>query len=192
MDLEYPEVLHNSHNEYPLAPESIQIPDDWYSPYQKALAEEQGISKDKTKKPVLTLRDEKNYVLHYRNLQLCLSLGLNLKKVHRVLSFDQEAWMEPYIRLNTELRKRATSDFEKNFFKLMNNSVFGKTMENVRNRVTVNLVRSYEIDKLRKLTSNPLFARSAQFAYDLVGIKMHNDKVILNKPAYTGMCSLDL
>ena len=170
VDLEYLKELHNSHNEYPLAPKSTQIPDDWYSPYQKALPEKLGLSKDRTKKLVLTLRDKKNYVLHYCNLQLYLSLGLKLKKVHRVLSFDQEAWMEPYIWLNTELRKRATLDFEKNFFKLMNNSVFGKTMENVRNRVTVKLVRQYELSHLRKLVSDPLFVRSAQFAYDLVGI----------------------
>ena len=117
---------------------------------------------------------------------------MKLKKVHNVLSLNQKDWMEPYIRLNTELRKMAASDFEKNIFKLMNNSVFGKTMENLRNRITVKLVRAYEISKLRKLTSDPLFVRAAVFAHDLAGIQMHKKKSTLNKPVYTGMCILDL
>ena len=129
VDLEYPQELHDKHNSYPLAPETTQLPEDWYSPYQKELARELGLSKDKTEKLLLTLKDKENYVIHYRNLQLYLSLGMRLKKAHSVLAFGQEDWMEPYIRLNTELRKKATSDFEKNFFKLMNNSVFGKTMK---------------------------------------------------------------
>ena len=165
VDLEYPQELHNKHNNYRLAPERTQVPEEWYSPYQKELARELGLSKDKTEKFLLTLRDKKNYVLHYRNLQLYLSLGMKLKKVHNVLAFDQENWMEPYIRLNTELRKKATSVLEKNFFKLMNNSVFGKTMENLRNRAIVKLVTANEQKKLQKLLSNPLFARLAVFRH---------------------------
>ena len=133
VDLEYPQELHDKHNSYPLAPETTQVPEDWYSPHQKELAIELGLSKDKTEKLLLALKDKEKYVIHYRNLQLYLSLGMRLKKVHSVLAFDQEDWMEPYIRLNTELRKKATSDFKKNFFKLMNNLVSGKTMENLRN-----------------------------------------------------------
>ena len=100
--------------------------------------------------------------------------------------------MEPYISLNTELRKRATSDFEKTFFKLMNNSVFGKTMENLRNRIDVKLVRSHERDKLRKLIASPLFARATVFSNNLAGIQMHKSKIIFKRPIYTGMCILDL
>ena len=74
-----------------------------------------------SKKLLLTLQDKNNYVVHYRNLQFYLNQGMKLKRVHRVLEFDQECWMEPYIMMNTEFRKEAKSDFEKNFYKLMNN-----------------------------------------------------------------------
>ena len=117
-------------------------------------------------KLVPNFRNKDRYVLHYRNLQLYLSLGLRLTAVHRVLRFDQSPWMEPYIRMNTELRKRATSDFEKGLYKLVNNSVFGKTMENLRKRVDVKLVRLHEKDKLRRLIASPSFARANIFDDD--------------------------
>ena len=192
VDLEYPPELHDEHNSYPLAPESTQVPEEWMSPYQQALARELNLGKDRTQKLLLTLRDKTKYVLHYRNLQLYLGLGMKLKRVHNVLAFDQKDWMKSYISLNTELRKQATSDFEKNFFKLMNNSVFGKTMENLRNRTVVKLVRAGEVAKLRKLLSSPLFARAAVFGESLAGIQMHKDRILMNRPVYTGMCILDL
>ena len=134
VDLEYPKELHNMHNDYPLAPETIEVQDEWLSPYQRQLLGETKLPK--IKKLVPNLMDKTKYVLHYRNLQLYLSLGMRLKKIHRVLAFDQSPWMEPYIRMNTELRKKATNDFEKDLFKLFNNAVFGKTMENLRKTYT--------------------------------------------------------
>jgi len=144
-----------------------------------------------SKKLLLTLEDKKNYVVHYRNLQFYLKQGMKLKHVHRVLEFKQECWMEPYIRMNTEFRKNAKSDFEKNFYKLMNNSVFGKTMENLRNRVEIKIVRTNETKKIRKLVASPLFSRQVFFSNDLVGIDMRKSKLLLNKPVYTGMTILD-
>ena len=126
------------------------------SEYQQKLMADLGIKPPNTEKLLLTLEDKEEYVVHYRNLQLYLRQGMRLKKVHRVLEFDQERWMEPYIRMNTEFRKQAKSDFETNFYKLMNNSVFGKTMENLRNRVDVKIVRRWEADKVRKLIVQPL------------------------------------
>ena len=116
---------------------------------------------------------------------------MRLKKVHRVIEFDQEPWMEPYIRMNTEFRKKAKNDFEANFYKLMNNSVFGKTMENLRNRVDVKIVRGWENDKIRKLLSSPSFDRFTIFGNDMAGIHMRKTKLLLNKPVYTGMTILE-
>jgi len=99
--------------------------------------------------------------------------------------------MEPYIRMNTEFRKKAKNNFEKDFYKLMNNSVFGKTMENLRNRVDIKIVRSNETNKRRKLVASPLYARHVIFTNDLVGIDMRKSKLLLNKPVYVGMTILD-
>jgi hypothetical protein len=128
------------------------------SEYQQNHLREIGGSLE-TVKLVPNLRNKERYIVHYRNLKLYLSLGMRLKKIHRALRFNQRPWMEPYIKHNTELRKRATNDFEKDLYKLMNNSVFGKMMENLRKRVDVKLVRSSEEDRLRKLIAKPNYAR---------------------------------
>ena len=146
---------------------------------------------DRVEKLVPNLRNKDRYVLHYRNLQLYTSLGMRLTKVHRALRFDQSPWMGPYIRMNTELRKDATSDFEKDLYELMNNSVFGKTMENLRKQVDVKLVRSHE-DKLRRLIASPAFARANIFDDDLAAIQVHKSNQVLNRPVYVGMSILDL
>ena len=124
------------------------------------------VAPTEVEKLVPNLRNKDRYVLLYRNLQLYMSLDMRLTKVHRAVRFDQSPWMEPYIRMNTELWKKAASDFEKDLCKLMNNSVFGKTMENLRRRVDVKLVRSNEEDKLRRLIASPAFARANIFDYD--------------------------
>ena len=188
VDLEYPEELHDVHNAYPLAPERMVVKKEWMSDYQHGLLGT-GVEVEKL---VPNLYNKNRYVLHYRNLQLYLSLGMRLTKVHRALSFQQSCWMKPYISLNTELRKKATSGFEKDLFKLMNNSVFGKTMENLRKRVNVKLVRANEADRLRRLIASPSYARANIFDDDLAAIQMHKSRLLLNRPVYVGMSVLDL
>ena len=141
VDLEYPSHLHDAHNDYPLAPEKKTIKSKKMSVYQRQLMTELDLTTTETEKLLLTLEDKEKYVVHYRNLQFYLRQEMRLKKVYRVIEFDQEPWMELYIRMNTEFRKQARNDFEMDFYKLMNNSVFGKRMENLRNHVDVKIVR---------------------------------------------------
>ena len=170
VDLEYPKSLHDLHNDYPLAAERIEV--------------------NKVDKLIPNLWNKKKYVVHYENLKQYLSLGLKLTNIYRGIRFEESPWLEKYIALNTELSTKAKNDFEKNFFKLMNNSVFGKTMENIRNRVDVKLVNNRE--KAEKLSAKPNFKHCNIFCEDLVAIHMKKTKLVINKPVYLGMCILDL
>ena len=190
VELEYPQELHDIHNDYPVAPEKVKVSNNMLSAYCKKIAEKYNMSIGLVSKLIPTLRDKKEYVLHYRNLQLYLDLGLKIKKVHRVLKFDQSPWLKQYIDFNTEKRKHAKNSFEKDFFKLMNNSVFGKTMENLRKQVDVRLVTNEK--KLDKLTSKPTYVSSKIFNENLMTVHKVKETLILNRPAYVGMCILDL
>ena len=190
VDLEYPKDLHDLHNDYPCAPEEVKVNEDMLSDYCKKIALKHNISTGLVHKLILTLSDKQKYVLHYQNLQLYLSLGLKLNKIHRVLEFNQSPWLKQYIDFNTEKRKNAKNAFEKDFFKLMNNSVFGKTMENLRKRVDIRLVT--EEKKLLKLTSKLTFVSCKIFNENLVAIHKIKESLTLDRPAYVGMCILDL
>ena len=163
VDLEYPSSLWKSHNDYPLAPERIKI--------------------DKVDKLICSFLPKKNYVLHYKNLKQYLEEGMILKKVHHGLKFYQSPWMEPYIRKNTDLRKEAKNAFENDFFKLMNNSVFGKTIENIRKRQNVILVDDRK--KALKLTSKPNFDRATIFDEQLVAVHMKKNRSVFQQ---TNIC----
>ena len=126
VDLAYPQHIHETHNEFPLAPESMTITKEMLSAYQTKLGDELGVDYGQQEKLCLTLKDKKKYICHYRNLQFYLSQGMELKRIHRVLQFKQSDWLKPYIDLNTKLRQEADNEFEENFAKLMNNSFFGK------------------------------------------------------------------
>ena len=190
VDLEYPEELHDLHNDYPLGPEKVKVTEDMLSEYSKRIAKKYGISVGLVNKLIPTLGNKEKYVLHYRNLKLYKNLGLKVTKVHRVLEYDQSPWLKQYIDFNTVKRTNAKNAFEKDFFKLMNNSVFGKTMENIRKRVDVRLVTDKK--KLLKLTSKPTYVSSKIFNENLVAVHKIKETLTLNRPAYVGMCILDL
>ena len=190
VDLEYPHELHNLHNDYPVCPEKVKVSNYMLSGYCKKVADKYNIPIGLVSKLIPTLIDKKEYVLHSRNLQLYLDLGLKIKKVHRVLEFDQSPWLKQYIDFNTEKRKHAKNSFEKDFFKLMNNSVFSKTIENLRKRVDVRLVTDEK--KLDKLTSKPTYVSSKIFNENLMAVHKVKETLTLNRPAYVGMCILDL
>ena len=140
VDLEYPKELHNLHNDYTLGAEKVKVTESMLSDYCQKIANKYNMSTSLVYKLIPTLNKKEKYVIYYRHLKLYLDLGLKLKKVHRVLEFNQSPWLKQYIDFNTQKRTPAKNSFEKDFFKLMNNSVFGKTMENIRKRVDVRLV----------------------------------------------------
>ena len=169
-DVKYPKKLHDLHSDLPFLSKRMNI--------------------DKCKKLVCNLRSKKKYVVHIRSLKQALNHGLKLKKVHRIIEFNQEAWLKPYIDMNTELRKIAKNDFEKDFFKLMNNAVFGKTMENVRKHRDIKLVTT---DKKRsKLASEPNYHTINLISENLSIIEMRRTKVKMNKPIYLGLSILEI
>ena len=170
VDLEYPQELHDLHNDYPLAPECLIL--------------------NKVPKLVPNLNNKTKYVLHHGSLKLYERLGLKMTKIHRGIKFNERDWMKEYIELNTKLRTAATNDFEKDFFKLMNNSVFGKTMENIENRVDVKLITDRK--RALKYASKPNYNRSVIFSENLVAIHMHKTHIVYNKPIYLGMSILDI
>ena len=189
-DLEYPQELDDMHNDYPVCPEKVKVSDDMLSGYCEKIAEKYEISIGLVSKLIPALRDNKEYVLHYRNLQLYSDLGLKIKKIHRVLKFNQSPWLKQYINFNTEKRKHAKDSFERDFFKLMNNSVFGKIMEHLCKRVDVRLVTNEK--KLDKLTSKPTFISSKIFNENLMAVHKVKETLTLNRQAYVGTCILDL
>ena len=144
---------------------------------------------DKCNKLACNMYDKKNNVVHIKSLKQRLSHGLILKKVHRVIQFNQEAWLKSYFDINTELRKQAKIGFEKDFFKLMNNSVFGKAMQNVRKHRDIKLVTA---DKRRnQLVSEPICHTTKWFSENLLAIEMKKTKVKMNKPVYLGLSILE-
>ena len=171
VDLTYPEELHDLHNDYPLCPERVKC--------------DKGV-----KKLIPNLRDKNNYVVHYKTLMQYLNLGMELKKIHRGIKFIECDFLKPYINMNTNLRTQAKNNFEKDFFKLMNNSVFGKTMENIRNRVNIKLTTTGE--QFKKLTAKPNYESRKIFNENLVSVHMKKTSLTMNKPVYLGMSILDL
>ena len=163
--VDYPSKLHKLHSDIPFLPERIKI--------------------NKTQKLVCNLRDKKKYVVHISILKQVLNHGLKLKKVHRVIEFNQEAWLKKYIDMNTELRKKASNDFEKDFFKLINNAAFGKTMENVRKHRDIELVKTDH--KRNKLVSEPNYHTINLISENISIIEMKKMKVKMNKPIYLGL-----
>jgi len=181
VNLHIPKELHEKMNNYPPCPDNICIDKDDLNDWQQ-----EGYKKSKVKKLCLTFHDKINYVINYRLLKLYLSLGVTLLKVNRVLQYTQKRFMKSYIMLNTNLRKKSNNEFEKDFYKLMNNAVFGKTMENVRKRINFRLINT-EDQALRVKNMK----RFTIFHDDLVGLHIQKTEVKLNKPIFLGQNILD-
>ncbi|XP_057290811.1 uncharacterized protein LOC130613492 [Hydractinia symbiolongicarpus] len=170
VDIDYLERLHEKHNELPFLPDRRTV--------------------HKVEKLVPKLGNQRGYVVNIRALHEAIRHGLELKRVHRVIQFNQKAWFKGYIDHNTRLRTAAKNDFEKDFYKLMNLSVFGKTMENIRNHCNIQLVTN-EVN-YTKLVMKPNFKGGSRFNKHLLGVEMGKTEVKMNKPVYIGQAILDL
>ena len=168
--VEYPKNLFSLHRDLPFLPKRKKI--------------------EKCRKLVCDFFDKKKYIAHIKALKEALNHGLILKKVHRVIQFNQKAWLKPYIDMKTKFRTEAKEDFEKDFFELMNKAVFGKTMENISNHRDIKLVTT---DKRRnQLASEPNYHMTKHYSENLATREMRKTKVEMNKPIYLGMLILDI
>lgn len=177
-DLHYPPELHDAHNDYPFCAEKRTIP---------------GIAKNE--KLFLTFFDKEKYVIHYGMLKLALAHGLILKKIHNVLRFKQSAWLKAYIDMNTRYRAQATNEFDKSFYKLLNNAIYGKTMENVRLRALIYMITKWEgrgKTSGRHLIAQPNFKNCKMLDENLATIEMHKSHILMDKPIIVGLCVLEL
>ena len=170
VDVKYPKELHGLHNDLSFMCEKMEI--------------------NKVKKLVPYLYNKKNYVIHIEALNQALKHELILERVHRMIEFDQSAWLKPYISFNTQLRTQAKNDFKKDFLKLMNNSVFGKTMENITKHKDIKLITNAK-DYLKNVMK-PNFKPGMPFGENLMSCEMGKVKVVMNKPVYLGQAILDL
>lgn len=192
VDLHYPEYLHDAHNDLPFCPESKSPPNP--SEFSKQQYHRyEGLNAFKTPKLILDLTDKEEYVIHFRMLKLALKHGLILKKVRRVISFAQADWLKSYIDLNTELRKKAKNAVAKDIYKLLNNSIFGKTMEDVRSRRNIEFYYSNQWEKAVKHASHPWLKSWRVIVPDkLIVIEKARPQIIFDKPIIIGQAILDL
>ena len=170
VDIRYPKELHDSHNDLPFMCERLKI--------------------NRVEKLIPNLYDKKRYVIHIRALDQAWKHGLVLECIHKAIEFKQLAWMKEYIDFNTKLRTAATNAFEKDFYKLMNSSVFRKTMENIRKHRNIKVVTNREA--YLKLVMKLNFKSGVQFGENIMGCEMGKIKVVMNKPVYLGQVILDL
>ena len=191
MTLEFPKENHSAHNDYPLAPERMRVKDEWLSDKLINIRSQYNIPRgDGTSKLIPNLMNKKCYVIHYRNLRFYLEHGMKLTKVHNAIRFTQKAWLQSYIEMNQKLRAEATTTFDTDFYKLMNNAVFGKTCENQKKRTNICIVQDKQkhLDYVAKLT----FMNFRIFGDELMAVEMQKTQNLINRPFYAGFAILEL
>jgi hypothetical protein len=191
VDLGYPEHLHRSTADFPLAPESGEITQDMFSDFMNNFYKSlnPNATYKTSRKLLLTQHKREHYIVHFVVLKFYLSMGLVLNKVHRIVKYKQKSWLKPYIDFNSQQRAQSKNDFDKAFYKLKNNALFGKCMEDTRKRINYKLVT--DEDKFNKLAYSPFFYDRDIINEDIVGVHMLKPKVTLDKPIFVGQAVLD-
>lgn len=189
VDLDYPDDLHAAHNDYPLAPDKLIIDDDLLSEYQTKILQSTGYKRTKSMKLIPCFLKKKKYVVHCKNLSYYVKQGLKVTKIHRIIQFVQKPWLRDYILLCTTKRQESKSAFEKNFWKLMVNAIYGKSIEDVRKHTEIKLELS--LDGAMKQMRRPMCEKFFILDENKALFKMRRRKVHLNKPIFVGFTVLE-
>jgi len=190
VDLDYPASLHDKHSCYPMVAHQQKIEESMLSPHAEHLRELLNVQNLGPKKLLTTLYDKKKYIVHYTMLKLYIKHGLKLRTVHKAVKFVQSPWLSEYINFNTQKRQNASNAFEKYFYKIMNNSIYGKQLQSVRDKCQIKLVS--EERSLSKLTSKPQFKGFTIFNKNLVSVDSYQTVVCLNRPVFSGFSILEI
>ena len=190
VDLVYPKELHDLHNDYPLCPERIEVKYDMLSKYCKDIVDWYNIKVGGVKKLIPNLYDKISYPVHYKNLIYYLSLCMKLIKIHRLLSFKQSNGLKVFTDFNTKKRQESNYEFNKNLYKLFNNYIYGKSIENVRKKINVKLINDRK--KYLKLVNKPNFMSHKIITKNFVAAHCKKKVLTLDKPIYIGFSILEL
>ena len=189
VDLKYPDDIKQKTKYFPFCPQNKKINPNKYNEHMKSIKPE---NYTKSKKLICDWSDKKRYLIHYRMLKVYIRHGIIVEKIHEIISFKQSRWLEGYISFNTQKRNKAKNDFEKDFFKLLVNAAFGKFLENVRNRLGLELIKKGDIKKIIKQQSKLTFngIQKSYENYDSYTFK--KNEVVMEKAIYVGFAILEL
>ncbi|XP_053206942.1 uncharacterized protein LOC128391119 [Panonychus citri] len=190
VDIDYPLHLHDLHKDYPLAPERISIDNEQLSQLQLDILDKTQRPRTKCEKLIATFLKREKYVVHQRNLKFYVKNGMIVTKIHRIVSFKQSCWLKDYILLCTYKRMASKSNFEKNFWKLLVNAIYGKSIEDVRKHTEIRLETS--LDGTIKQMQKPLVERFFILDEQKALFKMRRKRVYLNKPIFVGFTVLEI
>ena len=189
VDLKYPDNIKEKTKNFPFAPMNKKINSNNFNDYMNEIKPETYIQ---TKKLICDWSDKKNYLVHYRILKFYLRHGMIVDKVHNIISFKQSRWLEKYMNINTQKRSRAKNDFEKDFYKLLNVAFYGKTMENVRNRLKIKFIKKDNHKKILEYQSKLNFNGIHKSYKNCDSYTTKQNEVVMDKPIYLGFTVLEL
>ena len=188
VDLKYPDDIKQKTKYFPFCPENKKINPNKYNEYMKSIKPE---NYTKSKKLICDWTDKEKYLIHYRMLKFYVRHGMIVGKNHEIITYKQSRWLEKYISFNTQKRNKAKNDLEKDFFKLLNNAAFGKFLENVRNRLGLELIKKGEIKKNIKQQSKLTFKGIQKSYENFDSYTFTKNEVVMDKPIYVGFAILE-
>ena len=189
VDLIYPNNIKQKTKNFPFAPMNKKINPDNFNDYMKEIKPDTNIQPSKL---ICDWSDKKNYLIHYRLLKFYIRHGMIVDKIHNVISFKQSRWLEKYINFNTQKRNKAKNDFEKDFYKLLINAFYGKTMENVRNRLKIKIIKKDDYREIIKQQSKLTFNGIHKSYENCDSYTFKQNEVLIDKPIYLGFSVLEL